>query len=36
QAQKQCVVTPLQSKSHGHAYACHFPLLKEKSKCSPS
>jgi cationic peptide transport system ATP-binding protein len=36
QAQKQCVVTPHQSQSHGHAYACHFPLLKEKSKCNPS
>ncbi|RJE75599.1 peptide ABC transporter ATP-binding protein [Pseudoalteromonas sp. MSK9-3] len=36
QAQKQCVVTPNQSKSHGHAYACHFPLIKEKSKCNPS
>jgi cationic peptide transport system ATP-binding protein len=36
QAQKQCVVTPIQSISHGHAYACHFPLYKVKKKCNPS
>lgn len=30
QAQKKCVVTPIQNKSHGHAYACHFPLIKDK------
>ncbi|MFY8298187.1 oligopeptide/dipeptide ABC transporter ATP-binding protein [Pseudoalteromonas sp. SS15] len=36
QAQKQCVVTPKQKKSHGHTYACHFPLLKEDKKCNPS
>jgi cationic peptide transport system ATP-binding protein len=36
QAQKQCVVTPKQKKSHGHTYACHFPLLKDDKKCNPS
>ncbi|KAF7783449.1 dipeptide transport system ATP-binding protein [Pseudoalteromonas rubra] len=35
QAQRECVVTPAQVKSHGHAYACHFPLLQEKKKCNP-
>lgn len=36
QAQKECVVTPRQSRSHGHSYACHFPLIKVKQKCNPS
>ncbi|CAH9052316.1 Peptide transport system ATP-binding protein SapD [Pseudoalteromonas holothuriae] len=36
QAQKQCVVTPTQSKVHSHTYACHFPLVKEKPKCNRS
>ncbi|CCQ12416.1 Peptide transport system ATP-binding protein SapD [Pseudoalteromonas luteoviolacea B = ATCC 29581] len=30
QAQKACVVTPIVERSHGHAYACHFPLIKGK------
>ncbi|KZN65671.1 peptide ABC transporter ATP-binding protein [Pseudoalteromonas luteoviolacea CPMOR-1] len=35
QAQKECVATPIQVKSHGHSYACHFPLNREKKKCNP-
>ena len=30
QAQKACVATPLLTNYHGHSYACHFPLIKEK------
>ena len=33
QAQKECVATPTIEDNHGHTYACHFPLNKNKEKC---
>ncbi|ATC99132.1 MAG: oligopeptide/dipeptide ABC transporter ATP-binding protein [Pseudoalteromonas spongiae] len=33
QAQRECVATPPVSDSHGHTYACHFPLNQDKEKC---
>lgn len=32
QAQKDCVITPTLTTSHGHSYACHFPLNKQRKK----
>ncbi|WP_462169702.1 peptide ABC transporter ATP-binding protein [Pseudoalteromonas xiamenensis] len=30
QAQKACVVTPTVERTHGHSFACHFPLVRGK------